>query len=264
LPHEFRVADLVRSHSLVFEGNPFEELRAAVRFEELGKGRRGAALVQPDELAGVPLVRTTTKYANPVQLFRPAHVRLAVTVQTAVALPHGFNNALIEIYTNEYTSMGTHSDQALDLADGSVIALFSCYEHPERADPPRKLLVESKEPGGERAAIPLTHNSVIVFSVAANGLLRHKIVLDAATRTVGNRWLGVTFRTSKTFVQFTDGQPHFADGTPLTLATNEQTREFYRLRRRENDETDFTYPPVTFTISESDLRPPDGVGCDAG
>ncbi|MEV6330320.1 hypothetical protein [Streptomyces sp. NPDC051909] len=29
-----------------------------------------------------------------------------------------------------------------------------------------------------------------------------------------------------------------------------------RLRRRENDETDFRYPPLTCTISESDLLPP--------
>ena len=44
--------------------------------------------------------------------------------------------------------------------------------------------------------------------------------------------------------------------TRLTLADDEQRREFYRLRRRENNETDFTYPRMTYTISESDLMPP--------
>lgn len=39
-------------------------------------------------------------------------------------------------------------------------------------------------------------------------------------------------------------------------ADDEQRREFYQLRRRENKETDFIYPLLTYTISESDLMPP--------
>src|SRR5262249_51752833 len=130
--------------------------------------------------------------------FRPVHERLARQIQQRASLPAGFNNALIESYTNAYATMGAHSDQALDLADASFIAVFSCYEHPERATPPRKLCVESKKPGGEGIAIPLSHNSVVVFSVDANRRLRHKIVLDTSARPPENRWLGLTFRTSKT------------------------------------------------------------------
>lgn len=152
--------------------------------------------------------------------------------------------------------MGSHSDQALDLADGSFIAIFSCYKHPPAAGPPRKLLVERKEAGGGHAEIPLADRGVVVFSVDANRRLKHKIVLDTSARAPENRWLGVTFRTSKTFVRFRGEHPCFPDGAPLTLAGEEQRREFYKLRRRENNETSFTYPRITYTISESDRMPP--------
>lgn len=255
MPPGCKIADEVRSYPLLPDGNPFEELLASIRWEDVGTGRQGAVLTRIDEAGGVPVVRTT-RYRTPPQPFRPVHERLARRIQEVASLPVGFNNALIETYTNAYTTMGGHSDQALDLADGSFIALFSCYEHPERADPPRKLLVESKG-GGEGAAITLAHNSVVVFSVDANRRLRHKIVLNASARAPENRWLGVTFRTSKTVVRFRDGRAYLPDGAPLTPADDEQRREFYKLRRRENDEADFTYPRITYTVSESDLMPPD-------
>ena len=130
----------------------------------------------------------------------------------------GYNNALIENYTNAYRTMGFHSDQALDLQPGSLIALFSCYSDPELATPPRKLVVEPKEAGGGGGfEVPLEHNSVVVFSLHANTRFRHKIVLDAADAPE-NTWLGGTFRTSRTFVHFRDGTPRFEDGTPLALA----------------------------------------------
>merc|ERR1712070_686 len=109
------------------------------------------------------------------------------------------------MYTNEYTKMGFHSDQDVDLEHGSFIAVFSCYKWPELASPPRKLVVESKEPGGGKFEIPLTHNSVVVWSTETNRRFQHKIVLDTAVKPPENQWLGITFRTSKTFVQFRDG-----------------------------------------------------------
>ncbi|WP_347568491.1 hypothetical protein [Kitasatospora aureofaciens] len=57
-------------------------------------------------------------------------------------------------------------------------------------------------------------------------------------------------------IRFPDGHPHLPQGARLTSADDDQRREFYRLRRRENQETDFTYPPLTYTVSESDLLPP--------
>ncbi|MFI1283023.1 alpha-ketoglutarate-dependent dioxygenase AlkB [Streptomyces sp. NPDC020858] len=235
------------------ERNLFAELSASARLEDMGKGRRGAALTRIDEADGVPLVRTTSQYSLPTQHFRPVHERLAQQIQEHAAIPVGFNNALVESYTNAYRTMGSHSDQALDLADESFIAVFSCYQHPEVS--PRKLIFESKQSDSDTFEIPLTHNSVVAFSVESNRRFKHKIVLDTVP-TADNQWLGVTFRTSKTFLRFRDGHAYLPQGARLTSADDEQRREFYRLRRRENNETDFTYPPLTYTVSESDLLPP--------
>ncbi|MFE3559423.1 hypothetical protein ACFXKW_31890 [Streptomyces sp. NPDC059193] len=250
-----RIWDEVLSYALPIEENLFAELSESARWEDVGRGRRGATLAKTDGAGGVPLVRTTTRYGSPTQRFRVVHERLAQQVQERAALSVGFNNALIESYTNACTTMGSHSDQALDLADDSFIAVFSCYQHPE-AIPPRKLIFESKESGGERFEIPLTHNGIVTFSVDVNRRLRHKIVLEKPAQAADNQWMGVTFRTSKTFVRYRDGHVYLPQGARLTSADDEQRHEFYRLRRRENTETDFTYPLLTYTISESDLMPP--------
>ncbi|MGC0420061.1 hypothetical protein [Embleya sp. AB8] len=255
MPPEPRISDEILSCALPTGANLFAELAASARLEDVGKGRRGAVLTRIDETGGVPLVRTTTRYSSPTQRFRAVHERLAQQIQERAALSVGFNNALIESYTNAYTTMGSHSDQALDLANESFIAVFSCYQHPE-ASPPRKLIFESKGFGGEKFEIPLAHNSIVAFSVDSNRRLRHKIVLDTPARTADNQWLGVTFRTSKTFVRFRDGQVYLPQGARLVSADDEQRHEFYRLRRRENNETDFSYPLLPYTISESDLMPP--------
>ncbi|MEU3605382.1 hypothetical protein AB0E83_07955 [Streptomyces sp. NPDC035033] len=255
MPPESRIPDEILSYALPAEENLFAELSASALLEDTGKGRRGAVLTKVDETGGVPLVRTTTRYAAPAQRFRAVHERLARWIEERAALPAGFDNALIENYTNACATMGSHSDQALDLADDSFIAVFSCYRNPE-AGPPRKLVFERKGWGGEKFEIPLAHHGVVVFSVAANRRLRHKIVLDPAARAVDNPWLGVTFRTSKTLVRFRDGRAYLPRGARLTVADDAQSREFYRMRRRENDETDFVYPPLTYTVSESDLMPP--------
>ncbi len=255
MPPSSRLSDEILSYTLPTEENLFAELSASTRWEDTGKGRRGATLTKVDESGGVPLVRTTTRYGNPAQFFRPVHERLARRIQEHAALSVGFNNALVEVYTNAYATMGSHSDQALDLADGSVIAVFSCYRHPD-AGPPRKLVFESKETDGETFDIPLVHNSVVVFSVGSNRRLRHKIVLETPREAADNLWLGVTFRTSKTMVRYHDGHAYLSQDARLVLADDQQRQEFYRLRRRENHETDFVYPPLTYTISESDLMPP--------
>lgn len=255
MPLGSRIPDEIFFCALPTEEDLFAELSASARLEDVGKGRRGAVLTEVDEEGGVPLVRTTTRYGSPAQRFRAVHERLARQIQERAALPVGLNNALIESYTNAYATMGGHSDQALDLADESFIAVFSCYQRPE-AGPPRKLIFESKEFEGEKFEIPLAHHGIVAFSVGSNRRFKHKIVLDAAARATENQWLGVTFRTSKTLVRFRDGHVYLPQGARLVSADDEQRREFYRLRRRENNETDFVYPALTYTISESDLMPP--------
>lgn len=255
MPLESRISAEIISCALPTEENLFAELSASARLEDVGKGRRGAVLTRIDEVDGVPLVRTTARYSCPTQRFRTVHERLARQVQERAAIPVGFNNALVESYTHAYKTMGSHSDQALDLAGDSYIAVFSCYQHPAE-NPPRKLIFESKGSGDEKFEIPLDHNSIVAFSVDSNRRLKHKVVLDTPARSSDNPWLGVTFRTSKTFVRFRGGHAYLPRGARLMSADEEQRREFYRLRRRENNETDFTYPELTYTVSESDLMPP--------
>ena len=248
-------SDAFRTYPVPTRDGVFAELSASARLEDLGKGRRGAVLVAPDARRGTPVVRTTTAYALPAQCFRPIHTRLAQQIHACASLAVPFNNALLEIYTRAYPKMGAHSDQALDLDEAGVIALFSCYERPD-AGPSRRLVVEPKEPGAPSFVIPLLHSQVVLFSADTNRKVRHRILLDPEAADPDNRWLGVTFRTSKTYVHVRDGQPRLADGTPLTLADEEERHEFLRLRRRENQETDFAYPRLTYTLSQSDLVPP--------
>lgn len=255
----YRASDEFRVYTLSTWDKPFEELREAIRFEKVGKGRLGTVLVQPNQAGDVPLVRTTTPYTVPAHGFRSVHARLAQQIQKSASITKAFNNALIEIYTNDYVSMGAHSDQALDLAEESCIALFSHYKYPERTGAQRKLLVESKASGGETFEIPLVHNSVVVFSVGANRRFRHKIVLERTSKTPENEWLGITFRTAKTFVRFDEERVCLPNGGPLVLANDEQRREFFHMRRRENQEMDFCYPEIAYTLSESDRMRPEGI-----
>eukprot|EP01063_Lacrimia_lanifica_P001045 TRINITY_DN10491_c0_g2_i1.p1 TRINITY_DN10491_c0_g2~~TRINITY_DN10491_c0_g2_i1.p1 ORF type:complete len:727 (+),score=203.34 TRINITY_DN10491_c0_g2_i1:80-2182(+) len=244
--------------------NPFGSLLEGVRFDGVCKGRRGAVLLQSVPERGTPIVRTTTRYAIPAQEFRPVHAALAAGVERAAGLPVPLNNALIETYTNQYASMGAHSDQALDLADGSHIAVFSCYKSPELADPPpRKLVIERKGVDGAAAPfeVPLAHNTVVVFSLATNARFKHKIVLDMKARPRENEWLGITFRTSKTFVRYPPGGGAvFKDGRPLVVLPEERcgpVKDFYSMRAQENREVGFKYPlRLPYTLSSSDAMPP--------
>ncbi|MEO8702122.1 MAG: alpha-ketoglutarate-dependent dioxygenase AlkB [Kofleriaceae bacterium] len=248
------MSDEFRSWALPASDNLFDELLASARFEDLGKGRRGTVLVEVDDQGAVPLVRTTTQYKSPAQPFVDIHHRVAEAIRRTGSLACMFNNALIEHYTNAYSTMKRHSDQALDLVEESAIAIYSCYQDPGR--PSRRLVVKSKEPGGAAFDIVLAHGSVVTFSLATNSRFTHTIAL--CEHASENDWLGLTLRTSKTFIRVVDGQPCFANGARLTLASEDQRREFFQLRRRENAETHFAYPSISYTISESDLIPMSG------
>lgn len=252
----YEPADEFRVYAVPAPDDLFAALSASASFEDVGKGRRGAVLVATDDPRGVPLVRTTTRYGRPAQPFRAVHAWLARQIRACASLSKGFNNALLEAYTGACTTMGAHSDQALDLDDDSEITLFSCYERPEPARPSRQLLVESKEPGGAAFAVPLPHHGVVVFSTDTNRRFRHRIVLDAEAGAPDNPWIGVTFRSAKTFVRFREGNAQLADDAPLTLASEEECRAFFQLRRRENQETDFVWPRIDYTVSASDRMPP--------
>jgi hypothetical protein len=227
-----------------YKNNLFEELSKSTKFEKLGKGRYGAVLADIHKNV-VPIVRTTTKYNNPIQKFSQIHYDIMKNIKDI-----NFNNALIEIYDKDYAKMGEHSDQALDLDINSYICLFSCYDNPYTKDI-RTLKIKDKITG-ELSKISLTHNSIILFSVKTNSNYLHKIVLDKSY--MDDKWLGITFRLSKTYIEFVNEIPYFyKTDKKLKLANEEEMKEFYKMRHKENKNIVFEYPEINYTISESDL-----------
>ncbi|MEA5259822.1 alpha-ketoglutarate-dependent dioxygenase AlkB [Arcicella aquatica] len=250
--------------TLPLERDLFNELFNSIDFEDIAKGRIGNHLVNIGD-DGIPIVRTTTKYNIPAHNFSAIHHMLIEeinsTIQTNYIDNHfpamHFNNALIEIYDRDYTKMGYHSDQCLDLDPRSYIGLFSCYERPDELSEQflRKLKIKDKTTQ-EEFEIPLTHNSVILFSLQTNAKFLHKIVLESSTNQKilepDNKWLGITFRKSKTFIHFKDGLPYFSNGELLALADDNQQTAFYKIRGQENNDMDFNYPTIAYTLSVGD------------
>ena len=202
----------------------------------------------------IPLVRTTTSYNLPNQTFLPIHDDIINNIKHISAIDNlEFNNALIEIYSSKYCTMGFHSDQALDLNQNSFICIFSCYNDPLTTNL-RKLIIKDKI-SKQSYDIVLDHNSIVIFSVDTNSKYLHKIILeDNSSSDIS--WLGVTFRQSKTFITFINELPYFfSTNKILTLANEKQRKEFYKLRSQENSSINFMYPEINYTLSESDLLP---------
>lgn len=254
--------------TLPLERNLFYELFNSVDFETITNGRLGNNLVQIENNT-MPIVRTTAKYNIPAHKFSNLHQMLINSITQTVANngfnnipPQNFNNALIEVYDSNYYKMNFHSDQSLDLDNDSYIGLFSCYEKSDKLTEQnlRKLKIRNKLTL-EEFEISLTHNSVILFSFAANMKFQHKIILDSKPNSKllmsENKWLGITFRKSKTRIQIKDDLPYFSDGQLLELADKSQEAEFYMLRGQENRSSDFIYPNLTYTLSLGDTLTPE-------
>lgn len=242
--------------TLVFDENLFEQLFAEIEFENISKGRLGNQLVKVNDL-GVPIVRTTTKYTIPAHNFSSMHHRIVDCINESLdTLPTiNFNNALIEVYDERYHKMGYHSDQCLDLAPNSYIGLFSCYENPDELtkESLRVLQIRDKV-SKEEFEISLTHNSFILFSLETNSKFSHKIITKPLQAK--NRWLGITFRESKTFINFKNNVAYFQNGDLFELAKENEEREYYKLRGEENRSLDFSYPKINYTLSVADMIVP--------
>lgn len=230
------------------------EQLSKVRFEDIAKGRKGAVLVDCKDDT-IPIVRTTTVYNSPAQRFSEIHYDLVNDIKKVVeqrgdAKNIEFNNALIEIYDNTYYKMGYHTDQALDLEQDSWICLFSCYEKPTVNI--RTLVVKNKRTA-ESSQISLDHNSFVLFSTADNQEHLHKIVLRDPVN-VENKWLGITFRLSKTFVHFNNSVPYI-NATALKIANDNEKREFLIHKGKENSSIGYVYPEIGYTNSPSEMLP---------
>ena len=85
--------------------------------------------------------------------------------------------------------------------------------------------------------------------------------MDNYTKEPDNKWLGITFRLSKTFIKFVDDKPHIVTddgklGKELRIATNFEKKEFYKHKSNENAyDGIYNYPEIDYTISKSDLMP---------
>lgn len=232
----------------------FHQLKPLTQFENVTKGRQGAVLVRKD--IHVPIIRTTTIYQSPAQFFKQLHLDIITKIYQKTGLHKALrlNNALIEVYNSEYRKMGFHSDQALDMAKDSYICVYSCYDDPSTKDL-RKLIFKEKGSDQEFEVV-MEHNSVVIFSSEVNKQHLHKIILDQSTSDA--HWLGITFRQSKTNIVYGDEEPPRFEKkyNVIKLATEEQKKEFYKLRGMENSLIDYEYPNLNYTISPSDLVPP--------
>lgn len=253
--------------TLPLEKNLFSELLDSVSFEDVAKGRIGNHLVKISE-KGIPIVRTTTIYNIPAHNFSSIHNKIVESVNKTIKsstlnqLPLlDFNNALIEVYDFNYATMKYHSDQCMDLEIDSYIGLFTCYENPEKLTEKnlRKLKLKDKTTS-EEFDILLTHNSIVLFSLSTNTKFLHKIILESVPSLKklesDNKWLGITFRKSKTFIAFNNGFPQFSTGELLQLADEDQKAEFFKLRGNENSVTNFVYPKLSYTLSVGDTLVP--------
>jgi hypothetical protein len=234
--------------------NAFEKL-SQVKLQQISNGRFGAVLIDCVDDNKIPIVRTTTPYSNPAIKFKEEFRNLANGLR--------FNNVLIELYNHKYKTMGFHSDQELDLAEDSYIGIYSCYKD-SMTNPNRNLIIKNKITGEEKKII-LDHNSLIYFSTKTNREYLHKIELEKELNNkneMNQCWMGMTFRLSKTFVEFKENQPYIeasssTSSLPLRLACSEmiERKSFYEMRKREkNNSDDYKYPPnIDYSISPSDL-----------
>lgn len=232
-------------YQLELNNNEFNRL-SNIKFENIAKGRKGAILIDNNII--IPIVRTTTKYVNCSQLFLQSHYDIINQIKIITNKPNlCFNNALIEIYNNNYKNMGEHSDQSLDLSDDSYICLFSCYNVKETTNI-RKLKIKNKDTNNI-FEFELNHNSIILFSLETNSKHLHKIVLDNMNNN-DNEWLGITFRLSKTFIKFINEIPYFNNtNIKLRLPTENELKEFYKYRSLENKLIEYKWSDIDYTIS---------------
>ena len=243
------------THQLSFSANPFENLNKASPLENISRGREGGIIVQPNKKGDLPLVRSTTSYQKPPGRMEKVHHQVIDKIYEIAKIKNlYFNNAMVEVYDNQYTKMGWHTDLSLDLSEDTYIGLFSCYQNPDLIkgnNHCRKLVVKNKETG-KIESLPMNHLSVILFSYSTNQQHLHKIILHNVRKD--NSWLGITFRLSKSWVRHKGVMPTLLPiNQRLTLASQEQRIEFYELRGAENKDEEYTYPEITYTLSPSDL-----------
>jgi hypothetical protein len=230
----------------------FDIFKNDIIFEDFNNRKCANIIDKQNEL--IPLVRTTTKYNHPYQLFNKNHYNLIKKIQEITKMNLIFNNGLVEIYDYNYNTMKYHSDQALDLQDDSYICLYSVYNNTNNNYRCLKIKNKLSDTNLEKEII-LDNNSFILFSTNTNKQFLHKIICSLKyNNNINNKWLGITLRCSKTFIKFIDEIPYFtSSGYKLYIANKAETELFYKYKSLENKLTDFIYPTLNYTINSSDL-----------
>jgi hypothetical protein len=243
------------------ELNFFKPLFEKCKLESICPGRYGAISVEPREKGTYPIVRTTSQYHEAPTFFTSEIKLLRHIVQTETKSSSlDFNNAMVEMYDYKYYKMGKHTDITLDLEDNSWICLFTCYNHPNPKPQDLRLLRTYNKITQKEESIVLKHNFFVLFSTKTNQTHVHHIVLPTNAKVFSfTKWLGVTMRMSKTFVQTSDKIPMFVHlQKPLRLATAHERTMFNNMKHQENTQTDFIYPysEIDFCLSPSDFFEP--------
>lgn len=217
--------------------------------ENVCKGRQGTILMPPNEWW---LVRSTTRYVRPAFTMTEKHMKQAIY---AIDSSYVFNNVLVEVYDDNYTKMGFHTDQMQDIEENSNICIYSNYACGFTPTSPRLLVVKNKNTKEEQTLV-MRHNSIIVFSTHTNKQYVHKIVQEQPSNT---EWFGMTWRKSKTALKLlaTQNRVVFADThEPIMYATITDEKSFFKCRSSENSKVDVVWPTFNFTLSPSDWLPP--------
>jgi hypothetical protein len=240
----------------------YSDLLQDLDLETIRDGRQQTTLVCLTPTGLVPLVRSTTSCKYPAQPIKPVHAQLMAEILSQLELAGvstSFNHIMLERYSSDYRKMRYHSDQALDLAEDSYIAIFSRYPVPPFPGRELQLVIRTKANPQYEQIIPLTDRSLIYFSVADNRLYQHKLVLksDQQLAVPDQPWLGLTMRCARTLLRFINEIPYFTDQQAmLVLATPTQAKECLSYRHAENTKTDFRYPILTYTLSVGDTLDP--------
>jgi hypothetical protein len=230
--------------------NPFDML-ANPKYYSINPYGRKVGIVVDMQNDIIPIIRTTTIYPSPPLKFDSIHFEIINKIQNLCPFAKlHFNNAMMEIYTNNYKTMSYHTDQALDLQEKSYICIFSCYKNPN-AKNIRKLYVKNKITN-ESCEYNFYNNSFLLFSTETNKNHVHKIILNNTSDN--SEWIGITFRLSKTFIKFDEKNiPRFLNNQILRIANEEEIQQFRQYKNLENITVDFIYPEIDFSISPSDL-----------
>lgn len=236
--------------------NMFNKISNNYIFENITNGRLGTTIVdinglntQIDKNNIYPIVRTTTIYNKPFQTFNNDIYNIIKLIKQEYDI--SLNNALLEIYDNNYRKMKYHSDQLLDIKEDSYICIYSCYNKNVSDENKRKLITKNKKTN-EINEIILDNNSIVIFDTNTNKEYLHKIILNGNDNDI--KWLGLTFRLSDTFIKHIDNKPYFVkNGLELVYNNN---RDFYKMRNEENKNINYKYPDINYSISPAELMFP--------